>query len=98
MVVEVDPYLEEDVKPAVLAIYATPSVSAGREFLKNEYRHIGNLEYDNLIENKLDIATLYKNRFGSGVVGSRIGVGVVGVRSEERRVGRECGAWWWRVE
>lgn len=79
MIVEVAPYLPEDVTPAVFAIYATPSVSAGREFLKNEYRHIGNLEYADLANNQLDIADLYKARFGSGVAGSRIGIGVVGV-------------------
>lgn len=79
MVVEVAPYLPEDVTPDVFAVYATPSVSAGREFLKNEYRHIGNLPFSALANNQLDVAALYEAHFGAGVVGSRIGIGVVGI-------------------
>lgn len=79
MVIEVAPWLPGEITPDVIAVYATPPVSAGREFLKNEYRHIGNVPFASLTNDEIDFKTMYEARFGAGVEGSRIGVGIVGI-------------------
>lgn len=63
-----------------MVVYATRPMSAGREFLKNDYRVIGVLDENDFLDGssyqKADIIDLYKARFGTPIVGSRIGVAV----------------------
>ena len=63
-----------------MVVYATRPMSAGRQFLKNDYRVIGVLEESDFEDNSLytqaDILDLYVARFGNPVAGSRIGVAV----------------------
>jgi len=63
-----------DTTGAKLMIFATPSLSQGTNFAKNDLRMIGVI--DGAVAGNLDIATLYANRFGSMVAGANIVVGV----------------------
>lgn len=63
-----------------MVVYATRPMSAGREFLKNDYRVIGVLTESDFSDGssykKAEIIDLYTNRFGNPIEGSRIGVAV----------------------
>lgn len=68
-----------------MVVYATRPMSAGREFLKNDYRVIGVLEEADFLDGsaytKADIFELYVARFGNPIEGSRIGIAVKCVNS-----------------
>lgn len=62
-----------------IVVYATPPVSAGKKFLKNDYRIVDVLEITDFAQGEADIITAYALRFGTPIVGSRIGIGIVQV-------------------
>ena len=68
-----------------MVVYATRPVSAGRAFLKNDYRVIGVLKESDFLDGssytQADIIDLYIARFGNPIAGSRIGVAVKCVNS-----------------
>ena len=63
-----------------MVVYATKPMSAGREFLKNDYRVIGVLDESDFTDGVdyqvAEIIDLYEARFGTPIVGSRIGIAV----------------------
>lgn len=68
-----------------MVVYATKPMSAGREFLKNDYRVIGILEEGDFVDGSAyspaEIIDLYTARFGNPIIGSRIGIAVKCVNS-----------------
>jgi hypothetical protein len=58
-------------------VWATPGVSAGKEFLKNDYRLISTLA--GAATSPSDISTAYEARFGEPPIGTRVGVKLVAV-------------------
>lgn len=58
-----------------IQIWATPGVSAGKEFLKNDYRLIQSIA--GAAASPTDISTAYEARFGEPAVGTRVGVKLV---------------------
>lgn len=64
-----------------IVVYATPPVSAGKMFLKNDYRIVASLDVADFVANEYDFLQDYTARFGAPVDGSRIGVGIVQVAS-----------------
>jgi hypothetical protein len=61
----------------VIQVWATPGVSAGKKFLKNDYRLIDNFVGGTASPH--DFATAYESRFGEPAVGTRVGVRLVSV-------------------
>lgn len=62
-----------------LVLYATAPVSAGKQFLKNDYRIVAALDVADFVAEKYDFLADYTARFGAPVEGSRIGLGLVQV-------------------
>lgn len=58
-------------------VWATPGVSPGKSFLKNEYRLITSFAGPGASPE--DIATAYEARFGEPAVGTKVGVRLVSV-------------------
>lgn len=62
-------------------VFATPAVSPGKKFLKNQYRLIGTLAGGTA--SPFTVSSSYNNKFGAvGAVGQRIGVRVLFVRND----------------
>jgi len=64
----------EDTTGNVLMIFATPPLSAGTEFYKNELRHIGNIAGS--APDPVEIGALYSARYGAFAAGDHIFAGV----------------------
>lgn len=64
-----------------IVVYATPPVSRGKKFLKNDYRIVAVLELTDFTTNEADITDAYVARFGAVIAGSRVGIGIVQVAS-----------------
>lgn len=60
-------------------IYATPPVSAGKLFLKNDFRIVSALDASDFTSNAYDFYADYTARFGAPTDGSRVGVALVQV-------------------
>lgn len=63
-----------DLEEYAIQVYATPSLSAGKSFVKNEFRYLGYIEFSELNEN---ILSLYTSRFGAINNGDNIHVRAV---------------------
>lgn len=72
---------DDDTDADKIVIYATPPVSAGKLFLKNDYRIVVSLDVDDFDTLKYNFLQDYTDRFGAPVEGARIGVGMVQVAS-----------------
>jgi hypothetical protein len=64
---------------SVVQVWATPGVSAGKEFLKNDYRLI--MTFDDDMASPADISTAFEARFGEPAVGTRVGVKLVNINN-----------------
>lgn len=60
-----------------IQVWATPGVSPGKKFLKNDFRLIAT--FDGAAASPFDMATAYEARFGEPAVGTRVGVQLVSV-------------------
>lgn len=60
-------------------VFATPGVSPGKRFLKNDFRLLGNVAGSS--SSPLDIAAMYTARFGVPAIGTRVGVRLVSVNN-----------------
>lgn len=63
-----------DLEEYVIQLYATPVLSPGKSFVKNEYRYLGYIEFSGLNENFL---SLYAARFGQILSGDNVHVRAV---------------------
>lgn len=72
-----------------IQVWATPGVSPGKSFLKNDYRLISHFPGGSVSPE--DIATAYQARFGEPPVGTKVGVRLVSVNDAtgEASVGSE---------
>lgn len=62
-----------------IQVWATPGVSPGKSFLKNDYRLISTFVGGSASPE--DIATAYENRFGEPAVGTKVGIRLVSVNN-----------------
>lgn len=63
-----------DLEDYAIQLYATPSLSQGKSFVKNEFRYIGFIEFSGLNENFL---SMYTDKFGSLLNGENVVVRAV---------------------
>lgn len=69
----------------VIQVWATPGVSAGKKFLKNDYRLISTFAGGAVSPE--NIATAYNARFGQPAVGTRVGVRLVSINETTGEMG-----------
>jgi hypothetical protein len=69
----------EDTAGHTVLVFATPGVSPGKSFLKNDYRLITTFAGGSASPE--DIATAYEARFGDPAVGTKVGVRLVSVNN-----------------
>lgn len=67
----------EDTAGHTVLVFATPGVSPGKSFLKNDYRLIST--FTGGAASPADIAAAYQARFGEPTVGTKVGVRLVSV-------------------
>lgn len=67
----------EDTAGHTVLVFATPGVSPGKSFLKNDYRLIST--FTGGAASPANIATAYQARFGEPAVGTKVGVRLVSV-------------------
>lgn len=68
-----------------IQVWATPGVSPGKEFLKNDYRLVAT--FDGAAVSPYDFSAAYNARFGGRTVGTRIGVRLVSVNEDTGEMG-----------
>lgn len=68
-----------------IQVWATPGVSPGKKFLKNDFRLIDT--FDGAAASPFDMATAYEARFGEPAVGTRVGVQLVSVNENTGEMG-----------